>query len=520
MEHTVHLRCRFQIAAVSIVLNVLAGALLSAVSVLAGDVNPPVLQSLRFSPDNITTTANGTGVNVTFTATDEDSGVIYFETAFVSPSGTIHLPAFARFAAAPSHTESLNVTLPRFTESGTWTLSHVFLCDSAGNTSRMDTDSLTRRGFPTQLIVSSVRDSVSPKLVTLQLTPARIDTSLASADVRANYTVTDDLSGVSYIELALASPSGAIKRVSAKLDALRSFSGAFAFHFPALSEAGRWSLSSAFLSDAAGNTLALDSILLPAMGLGNPLDIKSARDTISPRVTALQFTPHAIDTSSGPATVKVQYSATDDVSGVRFLEVAFLSPSGSSRQRGTVTLVPATVVSGSMDVIFPQSSEPGRWTLSSAFLSDAAGNTLALDADGLTESGFGTPLEVRSVRDTDSPRLAALLFAPEAVETSRHPAIVRAEYRVTDGLSGVTSMELTFTSPSGTNRLRGSATFLPANDVTNSVDVMFPLGSEPGQWTASVILSDAVGNTLVLDSNAIAQLGVREAVRVLNSSRQ
>src|SRR5713226_120653 len=350
MEHAVPPRSRFQRTAVSLVLNIVVGGLLSAPSVLAGDVNPPTLQALRFSPENVTTT-NGTGVTLTFTATDDDSGVIYFETAFVDPSGTIHLSASARFTPSPSHTESLQVNLPRFTESGTWTLSHVFLCDSAGNTTHLDTDGLTRQGFPTKLTVTSVRDSASPKLVALELTPVRIDTSLASADVQANYTVSDDLAGVSYIALALASPSGTIKRVSAQLDAVRSFSGAFTLHFPALSEAGRWSPSSAFLSDAAGNTLVLDAISLSAMGLGNTLDVTSARDTSSPKLTTLQFTPHAIDTSSGPAIVKVQYSATDDVSGVRSFEVGFMSPSGTSRQRGTVTLVPATAVNGSVDVV-------------------------------------------------------------------------------------------------------------------------------------------------------------------------
>src|SRR5262245_28271621 len=51
------------------------------------------------------------------------------------------------------------------------------------------------------------------------------------------------------------------------------------------------------------------------------------QDVTPPTLTALSFTPTTINTSAGDAIVAVSLSATDDLSGVREVTVAFLSPS-------------------------------------------------------------------------------------------------------------------------------------------------------------------------------------------------
>jgi hypothetical protein len=361
--------------------------LASAACLLAEDGTTPDLKSLRFWPE-IIRTMEGTEVTVSFSVTDEVSDVVYVEVAFVDPSGALYRSA-SKIAPNISATDSVEVLFPRFTKSGVWTISQLFISDKAGNTLSLGTSDLSRRGFPTRLEVISVEDIASPKLRALDLTPERIDTSGDAAKVTVKYTVEDDLSGVNYIELTFRSPSGTVRRTgSARFPAARSISGWISVNFPRFSEAGQWILSSVFLSDAAGNTLVLDEKVLEALVPRIALLVQSMQDTISPKLTALRLSPDAVDTEKGPATVRVEYTATDDLSGVKSIEVVFVSPSGAIRRSGSALLAPANAVTNFVEVSFPQTSESGRWSLSSVFLSDAAGNTQILDASDVASMGF------------------------------------------------------------------------------------------------------------------------------------
>src|SRR6266404_5609100 len=176
------------------------------------DTTPPELKSLQFTPSSIDTSTSAAEVTISFTVTDDVSGATYFEAAFVDSSGAGRQSASARFAPALSATLSVKIAFPKFSNSGAWTLAHVFLSDSAGNTLVLDTDGLSGRGFPIRLEVRSAQDTVSPRLASLEFTPSEIDTSAGPADVKVSFTATDDLSGVSYLELSFVSPSGAARR--------------------------------------------------------------------------------------------------------------------------------------------------------------------------------------------------------------------------------------------------------------------------------------------------------------------
>jgi hypothetical protein len=153
--------------------------------------------------------------------------------------------------------------------------------------------------------------------------------------------------------------------------------------FPDLSEAGDWNLSGALVADAAGNTLALDADGIRAMGVRTGLNVKSASDTAPPQLAALGFAPEEIDTTQGPAVVRVAFVASDNSSGVQSVEVGFVNPSGSARVRGAAELRPSADAKGVIRVVFPQASEPGIWRMETAVLTDAANNTLVLDAGAL-----------------------------------------------------------------------------------------------------------------------------------------
>jgi hypothetical protein len=488
-------------------------AAVAAATVLTGsafggdDMTPPELKSLRFTPAIVDTSAGTAEVTLNYAVTDDASGVNYFEATFVDASGAFRQSASARFAPALAATNSVKVTFPQFCNSGTWTLAHVFLSDAAGNTLILDADGLSGRGLPTQLEVKSARDNVSPKLTALEFSPAQIDTSAGPVDVKVNYTVTDDLSGVNYIELSFMSPSGVARQGgSARFRATLSECNSITATFPSHSEPGEWTLSHVFLADAAGNTLVLDKDGVAQLGFRTALGVKSASDTTPPRLTNFRFAPEGIDTSRGPATVQVDFTATDDLSGVIFIDLSFVSPGGNIRHGGSARFEPVQSVSKSIAVTFPLLSEAGQWTLNSVFLADAAGNTLILNSEGLAALGVRTALQVKSVLDTRSPELASVRFSPEVIDTSQGEAIVTVEFQATDDVTGVKSFEAVFTSPSGLAGPRGSALYSPARkEVADSVKITFPKSSEAGAWKLSTLmLSDEAGNTLVLSSDALA----------------
>jgi hypothetical protein len=488
-------------------LAALASGLVFIGSAWGADSKPPELRSLAFSPAAVDTSTAAVEVTLSFMVADGASGVSYFEAAFTDPSGVFRQSASARFAPTLSGAFSAKVTIPRFSAPGAWILSNVLLSDAAGNTLLLDTDALTHIGFPTRLEVRSAQDTTSPKLSRLEFTPSRIDTSLAPADVKVSFGATDDLAGVSYLELVFISPSGVGRQGGTyRVEATRSLSDTMTLTFPPRSEAGWWTLQTVLVADAANNTAMLNAEALRGLGFGTRLEVISAQDTEPPSLASIGFTPNTIDTSQGPATVEVEYRAMDALSGVTSLEVIFQSPSGVTLQRGTATFPSLNSVSDKLKVTFPRFSEPGEWTLSGASLADAAGNTLILDPDGLAKMGVQTRLQVTSAQATAPPGLTALDFTPKTISTARGAAEVTVAFRAAD-TSGVRSLEVSFVGPSGSMRVHGSAQFPPVSELTGIVKVAFPAFSEAGLWRMETLMvTDVANNTLILDADALARV--------------
>ena len=474
------------------------------------DASPLVLKSLQFSPAAIDTSRNAVPVTISFTATDSVTGINYFEAAFAELGGAGRQSASVRLDPAQTQANSLRVAFPRFSNAGTWTLDQVFLSDLSGNTLILDNAGLARAGFPTRLEVTSTRDTTSPKLLALDFSPPSIDTSRAPAIVIVEYSASDDLAGVNRIELSFLSPSGGRQNGILQLQPSRAASGSLPITFPRLSEAGRWTLTTVYLSDAAGNTQILDGEALSAARVRTDLDVKSATDTTPPKISSLRFAPGAVDISHNPVTVEASFTATDDFSGVTSVEVVLTSPSGNNMLRGTGTFAPATNLANAVKIAFPRFSEPGRWITSAVHLADAAGNTLILDGDSLSALGLRGAVEVRAAPDTVAPVLTHFEFEPETIDTSSGPVVLRLKFAASDNSSGVKSVEAVLESPSGGTKRSGRASFAPAASVTESVVIIFPQSSEPGSWILSnLIVVDDAGNTLQLDADTLASYGKR-----------
>jgi len=104
------------------------------------------------------------------------------------------------------------------------------------------------------------------------------------------------------------------------------------------------------------------------------ITVVSTSDTTPPVLHSLSFPTTPLDTRTGPATLPVTISATDDISGLKsngdwYVEVDFTSPSGNQKVQQVQRLPNQTVY-----VEFPQYAEAGTWRLSLVLLRDNAGN--------------------------------------------------------------------------------------------------------------------------------------------------
>jgi hypothetical protein len=372
-------------------------ALFLATVILGRPVFGLELQSLRFTPTSLHVGGTEAAVTIQFTVAGGASEVTYFEASFVDSAGVCRVSGSVKPTPSLTVTDSVRIGWPQFAGPGIWTLSTVFARNAIGETLLLDAAELNRRGFETRLDVESPKDTTSPKLNALEITPVRIDTSDGPTEINVAYTASDDLSGLNAIELGFQSPTRTITlRGSAKLEGSRQASRSIQITVPRLTEPGEWVLAFLLLSDVAGNTLYLDREGMQGFGFRTTFDVTSRADAVSPKLTALSVTPAEIDTSRGPGVVRVEYSATDDLSGVASIETVFVNPSGTAWQRASAVISAATAASGSVDVKFPEAAEAGRWRLCAVLLADAVGNTAVLDDDRLAELGFRSVVNVKS----------------------------------------------------------------------------------------------------------------------------
>jgi hypothetical protein len=127
--------------------------------------------------------------------------------------------------------------------------------------------------------------------------------------------------------------------------------------------------------------------------LPRPLFESGASDVTPPALTALSFSPVAINTATGSATVTVSYSVTDDLAGFGTICAQFTPPSGSGFGNCDGATA-ATSHSGAITFTFPQYGEAGTWKLDIYHLVDAVGNGRLYSTADLAAAGFPTDLFV------------------------------------------------------------------------------------------------------------------------------
>ena len=259
----------------------------------------------------------------------------------------------------------------------------------------------------------------------------------------------------------------------------------------------------ALLLAVCGEALKPDGQELPI-----PLFENGAVDVTAPTLTALGFSPTAVNTETGSVPVTVSYTVSAEVCRAGKVCLQRSRPSGSHSSEGVCDVfAAATSHSGSVDVRVPQFVEPGIWKLQAYALGDAVGNGRVYSPSDLAAASFPTDLDVTSVPDNTPPTLTALSFSPTAINTETGSATVAVSYSVSDDLAGFGTICAQFVPPSGSGfgQCDGASA---ATSHSGSITFTFPQFGEVGTWKLDIFhLRDVVGNAHSYSTADLAAAG-------------
>jgi hypothetical protein len=410
-------------------------------------------------------------------------------------------------------------------------------------------------GLCAPALLAQQTDTTPPQLVSLTLSPATVNVTTSDAPVTATVQVTDDLSGIYAIQVAASSPSGK-QFVFASFgppNVALTVTTPITLVIPRFSEPGTWTIANVGLVDRAVNQSNLSSSFLAAAGFPTTFTvIDTDPDTTPPVLNQVTYTPSQVDVSTGPATITVDLSVTDDRSGITFpspvsspLDFVLTSPSGKQQRflsGFSFQLLSGNSASGVWQATLQMArySEPGQWSLTSLSLIDHARNQKTYSAADFAALGSAIPplTVTSSPADSLPPQLTTLSFTPAFIDTSLGPQTVQVDIGATDDLSGIAFTPDTpfflgnwgvyFSSPSG-----GQAAFTNDSAFSNAAPItgtplngiwrfhaQFPQFSEAGNWRPQVFLRDGVRNLSTYTAAQLAALGLPSQLTVTLSSLQ
>jgi hypothetical protein len=385
--------------------------------------------------------------------------------------------------------------------------------------------------------LGQISDTTPPVLTKLSF-PASVDVTKGPQNFAVTIHATDDLSGVNYAYVALASPSG--KQNQYAYVYVRSSGTPLAavliatLTIPQYGESGKWTVQALDLWDNAGNEAIYSTNTLAAKGFTTTFSVVSNPDTTPPTLTGVSISPGSLNVSSSSETVTVQLDITDNESGVSFAcgtycynSVILRSPSGIQYQEGLdyyVTQVSGTALNGvwKSEITIPRYAEAGVWSIDYLYLYDKAGNTEYIYGSDLKNKGFASTFTVSSRPDDVTPPVVNGITLPGLVDTSGSPQTVQGTLNVSDNLAGFNYANIYFYSPSNGQDHYADAAILTSGTPLNgnySFQFRMPQYSEAGTWTIQYLdLVDLAGNVAYLNASDLINLGLNVSFDVIKGT--
>ena len=157
-----------------------------------------------------------------------------------------------------------------------------------------------------------------------------------------------------------------------------------------------------------GSPRTLFLVLLAAVAT---IPALAQQDKTPPVLTGFTFSPMAVNTTTRTATVTVTMQITDDLSGVGYGGVVFISPSGNQMASANCyVLTSGTHLDGmwQCQTTLPIYSEAGVWTVYSVEVVDNVSNVQNYNTSQLQALGFPTTLEVDLTQESQTITFGAL----------------------------------------------------------------------------------------------------------------
>jgi hypothetical protein len=362
-----------------------------------------------------------------------------------------------------------------------------------------------------------------------------LDVSNSDAHLRTRVRITDNITGVSWVDVRYISPTGRQVRFPCYRGGLpNSGSDTNGFWecdatFPQHTESGTWRAQFVLLTDRINNIrtyLPRPTGLCAGTSCVNPaqITVNSATPDLDQPVilsaaVSLPVAPRAfgssvvVDATTGPRPVFFGFQATDNLSGVGNFQpfdnfnISFTGPSNQTQQWGSCSRTQGTNLNGFWEciVVVPAQAENGTWRISRLRFPDRVGNggwsvfsDYTPNATGQLCNRFAaciTPptVQVSSAGDSEPPALQGLTITSNQSGTQTS---VTTSLAITDNLSGGSFVRVRYQSTAA-NQFQECFAALSSGNITNgswSCTLNFSQFAARGQWVLQVEIRDRAGN--------------------------
>ena len=372
-------------------------------------MTPPEIVEVTVHPTQIDVSDGPAIVTITIKVDDDLSGISRGELLFDSVPG---ISGGFRHIIPPTTGDSNyaeyvhRLQFHQYFPAQTRHLLDAWIRDKAGNERAYSPGLLEELGLTAsfEILPWEKEDNTPPELVEVTILSPVVDVSDRFVAVDMTIRVTDDDSGVEFVQLEFESPSGLHEATmygreeyfrGSKTDAVHRGSARVLQY----SEAGTWRLKRAYVRDKLRNQRVYDKEDLMALGLSATFEVTTSHQDLEPPIP-VEFVLHSkeVDVTNGPGQIGVTVRATDDLSGVATVQLDFESPSkdveldmGGPLHTGWESYEDGLFV-GALKV--PQGSESGTWNIKWIFLIDETGNVESYHSSDLRSLGLFASFEV------------------------------------------------------------------------------------------------------------------------------
>lgn len=282
-------------------------------------------------------------------------------------------------------------------------------------------------------------DECPPVLGAIAISPRSADITLGPVNLEVSAEADDARSPIASIKAEIRGPGGFVRELSLTATNKLEYEFGAATSLPATSPTGTYWVDRVTLADTLGNTAVFDEAALGArrFGYARELEVYEGPDNVAPELADLDISPLTVDTSGGPATVRMTVHATDALSGVESIGGSFDMPNTLGNYGFAMSRVRGGATDGEweIEIALPRHAAPGQWKLDELHLSDDAGNTTHYwEPSDLEPLGFPLAFTQTGPGDTTPPLIFGLSI--EEADFSGRP-VVYFNVHLGDDLSGI-----------------------------------------------------------------------------------